>query len=134
MRTTTDLERITPLIWNELKTLGVPFVRCGVFIMDEEKQQVQTLLSAPDGKAIATLHVPFTFDLPIIYNVIDHWRKKKIYKEHWDANEFIRSWTALSSLSETAEDLISANTRRKIFICICFRFCRACCMWEMMRH
>jgi len=30
MRTTDDLERITPLIWNELTTLGVPFIRCGV--------------------------------------------------------------------------------------------------------
>ena len=36
MRTTNDLERITPLIWNELTILGVPFIRCGVFIMDEE--------------------------------------------------------------------------------------------------
>ena len=85
MRTTNDLERITPLIWNELTTLGVPFIRCGVFIMDEEQQQVQTFLSTPDGKAIATLHVPFEFNLSIITNGVDHWRKKKIYKEHWDA-------------------------------------------------
>ena len=28
MRTTTDLKRITPLIWNELTTLDVPFIRC----------------------------------------------------------------------------------------------------------
>ena len=32
MRTTSDLERITPLIWNELTTLGVPFTRCGVLL------------------------------------------------------------------------------------------------------
>ena len=68
MRTTSDLERIQPLIWNELKTLGVPFIRCGVFIMDEGKQQVQTMLSTPEGKAIATFHVPFEFDLTIITN------------------------------------------------------------------
>ncbi len=35
MRTTNDLEKITPLIWRELTTLGVPFFRCGVFIIDE---------------------------------------------------------------------------------------------------
>ncbi len=61
MRTTTDLERITPLIWNELTTLGVPFVRCGVFIMDDEQQQVNTLLSTPDGKAIAAFHLSYNF-------------------------------------------------------------------------
>src|SRR5205814_4010480 len=60
MRTTNDLERITPLIWNELTTLGVPFIRCGVFIMDEEKELVETHLSTPDGKAIATFTSTFS--------------------------------------------------------------------------
>ena len=59
MRTTNDLERITPLIWNELTTLGVPFIRCGVFIMDEEQKQVQSFLSTPDGKAIAAFRQPY---------------------------------------------------------------------------
>ena len=104
MRTTTDLERITPLIWNELTTLGVPFIRCGVFIMDEEKQEVQTLLSTPDGKAIATLHVPFEFNLSIITNGVHYWRKKKVYTEHWDAAAFTKAWVALSSLRETTMD------------------------------
>ncbi len=104
MRTTRDLERIQPLIWNELKTLGVPFIRCGVFIMDEEKKEVQTMLSTPEGKAIATLHVPFDFDLSIITNGVKYWRKKEIYKEHWDATEFIKTWTRLGSLRETTID------------------------------
>jgi hypothetical protein len=59
MRTTNDLEKIIPLVWNELTTLGVPFIRCGVFIMDEEQQQVQSFLSAPDGKAIAAFRQPY---------------------------------------------------------------------------
>ena len=42
MRTVEDLDRITPLIWNELTTLGVPFIRCGVFLMDDEHQQIHT--------------------------------------------------------------------------------------------
>ena len=102
MRTTSDLERITPLVWNELTTLGVPFIRCGVFIMDEETEQIHTFLSTPEGKAIATLHVPFDFNLPLIANGVDHWRKGEIYREHWDAATFIKSWAALSALSETS--------------------------------
>jgi signal transduction histidine kinase len=109
MRTKTDLERITPLIWNELNTLGVPFIRCGVFIMDEDQQIVHTFLSTPDGKAIASLHVPFGFDLSIITNGIKHWGNKKRYKEHWDANQFVKSWTVLSSLGETAVDNYSGE-------------------------
>ena len=102
MRTTKDLERITPVVWNELTTLGVPFIRCGVFIMDEEQEKVHTFLSTPEGKAIATLHVPFDFNLSLISNGVDHWRKGEIYKEHWDTATFIKSWTALSALSETS--------------------------------
>ncbi|MGK2860352.1 MAG: sensor histidine kinase, partial [Chitinophagaceae bacterium] len=104
MRTTSDLERIQPLIWNELKTLGVPFIRCGVFIMDEEKQELQTMLSTPEGKAIATLHVPFEFDLAIITNGVQYWRKKEVYKEHWDADAFTNNWIKLASLRETSMD------------------------------
>ncbi|MCW3120027.1 MAG: hypothetical protein JWM28_4109 [Chitinophagaceae bacterium] len=104
MRTTNDLERIQPLIWNELTTLGVPFTRCGVFIMDEEHEQVHTFLSTPEGKAIATLHVPFEFNLSIITNGVLYWGKKKIYKEHWDAAAFTKAWIKLSSLRETSID------------------------------
>ena len=35
MRNKEDLQRITPLVWGELGSLGVPFFRCGVFIIDE---------------------------------------------------------------------------------------------------
>jgi len=109
MRTTNDLERIQPLIWNELKTLGVPFIRCGVFIMDEEKQETQTMLSTPEGKAIATLHVPFEFDLTIITNGVKYWRKKEVYKEHWDDAAFTKNWLRLSSLRGTSIDIPQAE-------------------------
>jgi signal transduction histidine kinase len=109
MRTTSDLERIQPLIWNELKTLGVPFIRCGVFIMDEEKQEVQTMLSTPDGKAIATLHVPFEFDLTIITNGLKYWRNKEVYQEHWDEGAFSKNWIKLASLRETSMNAAQAE-------------------------
>jgi signal transduction histidine kinase len=88
MRSTSDLERITPLIWNELKTLGVPFIRCGVFIMDEEQQQVNTYLSNPEGEAIAAFHQPYNTPGEIA-GVVQSWRKKEMYNRHWDEARFI---------------------------------------------
>jgi signal transduction histidine kinase len=94
MRNTTDLKRITPLIWNELNTLDVPFIRCGVFIMDEEKQEVQTHLSTPDGKGIASFNLPFENTEPLT-ELLPHWRKKEMYKDYWDASAFIASMNVL---------------------------------------
>jgi len=88
MRTTSDLERITPLVWNELKTLGVPFIRCGVFIIDEEQQQVHTFLSTPDGKANASFTSAFS-TVSIITEALPYWRRKEMYKTHWDEATFI---------------------------------------------
>ena len=90
MRTTTDLNRITPLVWSELTTLNVPFIRCGVFIMDEEQQQVQTHLSTPDGKAIASFNLPFENTEPLT-ELLPYWRKKEMYTDHWDESAFIES-------------------------------------------
>ncbi len=88
MRTTRDLERITPLIWNELTTLGVPFVRCGVFIMDEEKQEVQSYLSTPEGNAIAAFRQPFNTPGEIS-DMVASWYKKELYRQHWNEEKFI---------------------------------------------
>ena len=96
MRTTGDLERITPLIWNELTTLGVPFIRCGVFIMDEQNEQIHSFLSTPDGKAIAAFKLPYN-DAGELSKVLAHWHKKEVYKDHWDEAAFAK-WT--SSLAE----------------------------------
>ncbi len=88
MRTTKDLERITPLIWNELSTLGVPFFRCGVFIMDEEKQEVQSYLSTPEGSAIAAFRQPYNTPGEISEMVVS-WHKKELYKQYWNEEKFI---------------------------------------------
>ena len=87
MRTVGDLERITPLIWNELNILGIPFIRCGVFIMDEEQQLIHTFLSTPDGKAIAAFHIPYDTPGNIQY-VLSNWHDKKRYTDHWDESAF----------------------------------------------
>ena len=91
MRSTGDLERITPLIWNELKTLGVPFIRCGVFIINEEAQNIQMYLSAPDGRSLGVLDLPF-HATPITLDIVENWRNKMVYRTHWTQEDFIK-WT-----------------------------------------
>ncbi len=87
MRTATDLERITPLIWNELTILGIPFIRCGVFIMDEVQKSIHTFLSTPEGRAIAAFHIAYSTP-GNISEVLNHWRHKKKYIDHWGESEF----------------------------------------------
>ncbi|MFI5154426.1 MAG: sensor histidine kinase, partial [Chitinophagales bacterium] len=88
MRTTADLEKITPLIWNELTTLGIPFIRSGVFIMDEEHQLMHTYLSTPDGKAIASFRQQYNASAETA-RIITRWRERKIYEQHWDEAQLI---------------------------------------------
>jgi signal transduction histidine kinase len=91
MRTADDLQRITPLVWNELTILGVPFIRCGIFIIDETAQMVQIYLSTPDGQSLAALHMPVQAN-QLTRNAVDHWRAKTVYKVHWTKEDFI-AWT-----------------------------------------
>jgi signal transduction histidine kinase len=91
MRTAEDLQRITPLMWHELTTLGVPFFRCGVFIIKEQEQLVHAYLTTPDGKSLAVLHLPFEGQ-GTTYNTVEHWRRQTVYTEHWDKERF-KEWT-----------------------------------------
>jgi signal transduction histidine kinase len=91
MRTKNDLQRITPLIWKELTALTVPFIRCGVFIMDETAEKVHTYLSTPDGQAIASFDLPYTSP-GITPEVVAHWRNRQRFSDHWDEAQF-RAWT-----------------------------------------
>ena len=117
MRTTNDLERITPLIWNELTTLGVPFIRCGVFIIDEEQQQVHTFLSAPNGKAMASFHL--SFNTPgEISRIIASWQKKEIYQHHWDEAAFIEFTERLveQGAVTTGEKYLTENRPTNLYL------------------
>ncbi len=87
MRTTKDLERIIPLVWNELTILGIPFIRCGVFIGDEQLQCIHTHLSTPDGRALATFDLPFDSE-GIGEIVLPAWRNNQIATVHWTAEQF----------------------------------------------
>ncbi|HEY6437273.1 MAG TPA: hypothetical protein VIY47_11840, partial [Ignavibacteriaceae bacterium] len=91
MRTSEDLNYITPIIWRELKNLEVPFFRCGVYIVDEGNEKVQVYLTTPDGKSLGVLHLSFDSN-ELTRNTVEYWRRKEIYKKHWNKEEFI-SWT-----------------------------------------
>ncbi|MBT8382573.1 MAG: nuclear transport factor 2 family protein [Ignavibacteria bacterium] len=91
MRTSEDLNHITPIIWRELKNLEVPFFRCGVFIVNEENKKVQVYLTTPDGKSLGVLDLAFSSN-EITKNTVEYWQKREIYKTHWNKEEFI-SWT-----------------------------------------
>ena len=60
MRTVNDLDRITPLIWNELTVLGIPFIRCGVFIMDESPKLIHTFFLRRMEKRLEPFIYPMT--------------------------------------------------------------------------
>ncbi len=91
MRYTNDLQRITPLIWKELKTLGVDFIRCGVFIIDEHEEKIKAYLSAADGLSLATIQFSFTIS-NITIAMVSAWRSNQVYKAHWTGEEF-HNWT-----------------------------------------
>ena len=89
MRSKDDLKRITPIIWKELTALGVPFIRCGVFIMDEKNKIIQSHLSSPDGKSLGLLNLPYEAD-DVGNNAVKFWRKSEIYKDHWNKDQFVK--------------------------------------------
>jgi signal transduction histidine kinase len=91
MRTTEDLQQITPIIWRELKALEVPFIRCGVFIIDEEQAKTFVYLTTPEGKSLGVLNLSFDAN-ELTTNTVEYWKKKQVYKEHWNKKEFI-TWT-----------------------------------------
>ncbi|MFN2372687.1 MAG: ATP-binding protein [Cyclonatronaceae bacterium] len=95
MRTASDLERITPLVWQELNSLGISFIRCGVFIFDENLERVRMHLSTPQGKALATSEFSY-YDMDIIQKVISHWREKSIFRETWRPDDILNWYRFLA--------------------------------------
>ena len=88
MRSAEDLNRVTPLIWSELTTLDIPFIRCGVFIIHEEEEIVEVYLSKPDGTSLAVMHLPFGSS-NLVNKTVDAWQQGSVYTQHWTKEEFL---------------------------------------------
>jgi signal transduction histidine kinase len=117
MRTIADLDRITPLIWNELTILGIPFIRCGVFIMDDEQQQIHTFLSTPEGHAVAAFHL--SYDTPGNFSdIVQYWRQKKIYVNHWHVKDFssLADMLIQQGAVQTREEYLSSIPAEGIYL------------------
>ena len=56
----------------------------------KNSKQVQTHLSTPDGKALASFQLSFD-DTEPLDQLLPHWRKKEMYTDHWDKKAFIES-------------------------------------------
>ncbi|MBT8293159.1 MAG: nuclear transport factor 2 family protein [Eudoraea sp.] len=99
MRTAADLERITPLVWHELTTLGIPFIRCGVFIIDESSKHMQVHLSAPDGHSLGVMEMPFDAD-QLTANSVASWQRGEVFKGHWNKEQFIDFMQTMLNLGQ----------------------------------
>lgn len=100
MRHADDLQRITPLMWRELRTLGVPFFRCGVLIINEDKQKLDYYLSTPEGHPLAALHLDFNTPIETVQNALHHWRRQKEYIAHWSKEQFVAFARSMMELGQ----------------------------------
>src|SRR3569833_4295866 len=87
MRKRSDLESFSLLFWVVLTILGIPIIRCGVFIVDEEQKLIHTFLSTPDGKAIGAFHVPFDAS-ENFEQIVSNWQNKTPYIDHWKEDAY----------------------------------------------
>lgn len=88
MRHAEDLNSVTPLVFNELKTLGIPLIRCGVFIVHEKEKNVDIYLSTPEGKSLAAMTLPFGAN-QMTARSVKAWKKGKVFIQHWNQADFI---------------------------------------------
>ncbi|TVQ42019.1 MAG: GHKL domain-containing protein [Saprospirales bacterium] len=102
MRTSDDLNRVTPLVWRELTTLGIPFIRCGVFIIHEEEEQVEVYLSKPDGTSLAVMHLSFNSN-ELSVKTVNAWRNKEVYTQHWSREEFLEWGRSMMEQNQVAD-------------------------------
>ncbi|GAB2764045.1 ATP-binding protein [Salinimicrobium soli] len=93
MRNPDDLKHISQIVFSELTTLGVPFIRCGVFIIDEPKSKARLYLSTPNGQPLGVLKLHYP-SIEFVNEVVTAWKKEEFYMKHWDRDDFV-GWTKL---------------------------------------
>ncbi|MEB2773851.1 ATP-binding protein [Algoriphagus sp. D3-2-R+10] len=102
MRSANDLELITPLIFRELTILGVPFIRCGIFIIQEKQEIVEAYLSSPDGNSLGLLRLPYQAS-ELTNQTVEAWRKGVVYRQHWNKEDFVH-WIKLMMDQDQIQD------------------------------
>ena len=105
MRTSEDLKRITPLLWQELETLEVPFIRCGVFIVDEPGKTVHVYLTTPDGNPLGALHLPFNAT-DLTKRAVEYWYRNEVFTRHWSKNAFVEWMQSMIELGQVRAALV----------------------------
>ncbi len=110
-----DLLRITPLFWKELTALNIPFFRCGIFIMDEVKEEVEVFLSNPEGEALTTLRLPFD-SADNISNLVAHWKKKELFQDEWDQEQFVRFFQSMMSQGHMTQEDTVIDPPERLFL------------------
>ena len=101
MRSSADLEHLTPLIWQELTDAGVSFFRCGVFIATDDGRRVQSYLTNPEGESLAVLDLAAESH-PLLEQVMASWQAKRLLTEQWDRETFL-GW--MDRLQEQGQDV-----------------------------
>jgi len=102
MRSAKDLKLITPLIWNELNTLGIPFIRCGVFIVHKAEKEIEVYLSKPDGTSLAVMHLPFGSS-KLAVQTVNAWKDGTVYTQHWTQDEFLEWGRSMIEQGQVAD-------------------------------
>jgi signal transduction histidine kinase len=88
MRSKDDLNRMIPMLSEEMNALGIPFIRCGIFIVNESSQTVQSYLSTASGKLLGMFELPFDNE-EISKGLLSNWRKNMVFKDFWNKEQFI---------------------------------------------
>ncbi|MCB0664229.1 MAG: GHKL domain-containing protein [Saprospiraceae bacterium] len=102
MRTSEDLNYLTPLIWRELQSLEVPFIRCGVFIVNEEKNNVEVYLTTPEGQALAVLNLDLEAN-ELTRDAVQHWKGSQMYTTRWERNDFMNWMQAMIKAGQVGD-------------------------------
>jgi signal transduction histidine kinase len=102
MQTTEDFERVTPLLWQTLNVLGVPFIRCGFTIHDRETESLHMYLSDADGNPMAVITSRIDKH-DYLRKAWDRWMEGEMYVEPFTRDEFVQLQLAIQTGLESLE-------------------------------
>lgn len=87
MQSTSDLNSISSMIWSELTSFDVPFIRCGIVLIDEGNSSMEIFLTRNDGTTFDPFTIPFQ-SIPTFPNAVAAWQQQEVYSDTWDKNEY----------------------------------------------